>query len=73
LENEIIKGIGVTGQMHGLVMLDDSGKPLRKSILWCDQRTEAQIQLMDSLAGKQTIIDITGNPAMTGFTAAKLL
>lgn len=73
LENEIIKGIGVTGQMHGLVMLDESGKPLRKSILWCDQRTEEQVQHMDRLAGKQVIINITGNPAMTGFTASKLL
>ena len=68
-----IAGIGLSGQMHGLVMLDKAGKVLRKSIIWCDQRTAAECEQMNSLIGKERLIEITANPAMTGFTASKLL
>ncbi|MDR1779026.1 MAG: xylulokinase [Clostridiales Family XIII bacterium] len=68
-----IAGIGLSGQMHGLVMLDAGGNVLRPSIIWCDQRTEAEVADMDRLIGHEKIIRITANPPMTGFTAAKIL
>ena len=66
-------GIGLSGQMHGLVMLDKDGDPLRPSIIWCDQRTEAETEDMDRILGRRRIIEITANAPMTGFTAAKIL
>ena len=68
-----IKGIGLSGQMHGLVMLDANGESLRRSIIWCDQRTEAELEDMDRLLGRKRIIEITANAPMTGFTSAKIL
>lgn len=68
-----IKGIGLSGQMHGLVMLDSKGTPLRKSIIWCDQRTGKEVEEMNRLLTPEKLIDITANPALTGFTAAKIL
>lgn len=68
-----VAGIGLSGQMHGLVMLDKDGKVLRPSIIWCDQRTAKECDQMNSVIGKEQIIAITANPAMTGFTAAKIL
>ena len=68
-----IGGIGLSGQMHGLVMLDTDGKVLRPAILWCDQRTAQQCEDITRLVGRQRLIEITANPAMTGFTASKLL
>jgi xylulokinase len=68
-----IAGIGLSGQMHGLVMLDDRGEVLRPSIIWCDQRTENEVAQMDRVVGREKLIKITANPAMTGFTAAKIL
>ena len=68
-----VKGIGLTGQMHGLVLLDKDGAVLRPSILWNDQRTGAECDEMRAKIGKQRLIDITGNDALTGFTAPKIL
>jgi len=68
-----IKAIGLSGQMHGLVMLDESGKVLRNSIIWCDQRTGKEAEQLTATIGKERLIELTGNPAMTGFTAAKIL
>lgn len=68
-----IKGIGLTGQMHGLVILDKNGEVLRPSILWNDQRTSAQCDEIRSRIGKEKLIQITGNDALTGFTAPKIL
>lgn len=73
LKDVNVKGIGVTGQMHSLVMLGKQNEVIRKSILWCDQRTEAEILELERLVGRDEITRITGNPPMTGFTAAKLL
>ena len=73
IDSSEIAGIGLSGQMHGLVMLDKNGNVLRKSIIWCDQRTAAECEQMNSLVGKERLIEITANPAMTGFTASKLL
>lgn len=66
-------GVGISGQMHGLVMLDGEGKVLRRSIIWCDQRTEAEVEEMNRLLGREKLIEITANPALTGWTAAKIL
>jgi xylulokinase len=68
-----VKGIGLTGQMHGLVILDEKGKVIRPSILWNDQRTQKQCEEIRSVIGKSEFIRITGNDALTGFTAPKVL
>lgn len=68
-----IKGIGISGQMHGLVMLDKAGNVLRKSIIWCDQRTAKECEEITSKVGAEKLIQITANPALTGFTASKIL
>jgi len=68
-----IKGIGLSGQMHGLVLLDKAGKVLRPSIIWCDQRTAKECIQITELIGKERLIEITANPALTGFTASKIM
>ncbi len=68
-----VKGLGISGQMHGLVMLDKSGAVLRKSIIWCDQRTGRECREITERVGAERLIQITANPAMTGFTASKIL
>ena len=66
-------GIGLSGQMHGLVMLDNAGKVLRKSIIWCDGRTTAECEEITRLVGAERLIELTANPALPGFTAGKIL
>ena len=68
-----IAGIGLTGQMHGLVMLNENGEVLRPAILWNDQRTGSQCDQIRSRIGANRLIQITGNDALTGFTAPKIL
>ncbi|MCH7846109.1 MAG: xylulokinase [Acidobacteria bacterium] len=68
-----VSGIGMTGQMHGLVLLDDTGEVLRPSILWNDQRTQAETDDIRDRVGRSRLIEVTGNDAMTGFTAPKIL
>ncbi|HEX7433921.1 MAG TPA: xylulokinase [Anaerolineaceae bacterium] len=68
-----IKGIGLTGQMHGLVLLDRQNQVLRPAILWNDQRTARQCEEMTRKIGQKRLLWITGNPALTGFTAPKIL
>jgi xylulokinase len=68
-----IRCIGLTGQMHGMVLLDGSGKVLRPAILWNDQRTSVECDQIRALIGKQRLIEITGNDALTGFTAPKIV
>ena len=68
-----VVAIGLTGQMHGLVMLDAQGDVLRPAILWNDQRTAAQCDEIRARLGKARLIQITGNDALTGFTAPKIL
>ena len=70
---EEIGGVGLSGQMHGLVMLDKNDKVLRRSIIWCDQRTGAECEEMTSIIGHDKLIEITANPALTGFTASKIM
>jgi len=67
-----IAGIGLTGQMHGLVLLDSAGEILRPAIMWNDQRTAAECQELTELVGKKAVLGITGNPILTGFTAPKI-
>ncbi len=66
-------GIGLSGQMHGLVALDASDRVLRPAILWNDQRTGAECAEIEHTIGLQQLISLTGNRALTGFTAPKLL
>ncbi len=73
VKGEEIKGIGLTGQMHGLVLLNVQGKVLRPAILWNDQRTQAQCDEIHDRVGKERFIQISGNVALTGFTAPKIL
>ena len=68
VKNSQIKGVGLSGQMHGLVLLDKENKLIRDSIIWCDQRTEKECEEITERIGKERLIEITGNPALTGFT-----
>jgi xylulokinase len=68
-----IVGIGLSGQMHGLVALDASGAVIRPAILWNDQRTGAECAEIEERLGLDRLIDLTGNRALPGFTAPKLL
>lgn len=70
---ERIEAVGLTGQMHGLVLLDGAGSVLRPAILWNDQRTQAQCDDIHARIGREKFIRITGNVALTGFTAPKIL
>jgi xylulokinase len=65
--------VGLSGQMHGLVCLDDKGEVLRPAILWNDQRTAAECEEIEDRVGLDRLIVLTGNRALTGFTAPKLL
>lgn len=71
-KNDIVS-LGISGQMHGLVMLDEKCNVLRPSILWCDQRTGKECDELTAMLGREKLIEITANPALTGFTASKIL
>lgn len=73
LAGDSIEAIGLTGQMHGLVLLDDAGDVLRPAILWNDQRTQAQCDEIHARIGREKFIQVTGNAALAGFTAPKIL
>src|SRR6187402_1032809 len=66
-------GIGLSGQMHGLVALDGSDRVIRPAILWNDQRTAAECAEIEERVGFERLVELTGNRALTGFTAPKLL
>ena len=66
-------GIGLSGQMHGLVALDSADRVLRPAILWNDQRTQTECDEIEETIGLDRLIELTGNRALTGFTAPKLL
>ena len=68
-----VAAVGLTGQMHGLVLLDGRGEVLRPAILWNDQRTGAQCDQLRARVGRERLIQISGNDALTGFTAPKIL
>jgi len=73
ISGESIGAVGLTGQMHGLVLLDEAGNVLRPAILWNDQRTQSQCDEIHRRIGRERFIQITGNVALTGFTAPKIL
>ena len=73
ISGESVGAVGLTGQMHGLVLLDEAGNVLRPAILWNDQRTQSQCDEIHQRIGKERFIQITGNVALTGFTAPKIL
>lgn len=68
-----VKAVGLTGQMHGLVMMDEAGKVLRPAILWNDQRTAEECDDITRIVGFDKLLSICGNKALTGFTAPKIL
>lgn len=68
-----VRAVGLTGQMHGLVLLDEEGNVLRPAILWNDQRTGKECEQITGLLGADRLLAITGNRALTGFTAPKIL
>ena len=70
---EDVVSMGISGQMHGLVMLDEAGEVIRPSIIWCDQRTAKECEEITEKVGYDNLIRITANPALTGFTLSKLM
>jgi xylulokinase len=72
VEDEIV-GLGLTGQMHGSVFLDASGEVIRPALLWNDQRTYRQCEKITESVGEERLIQLSGNPALTGFQAPKIL
>ncbi|MEC8554109.1 MAG: FGGY family carbohydrate kinase, partial [Planctomycetota bacterium] len=69
-----VKAIGLSGQMHGSVFLDKSGKVIRPALLWNDQRTVAECEeITERAGGREQLIRMVANPALTGFTAPKIL
>ncbi len=73
IDKSDIVGIGLSGQMHGLVMLDETNEVLGRSIIWADQRTGKECEEIEALVTRKRIIEITANPALTGFTASKIM
>ncbi len=68
-----IRGIGLSGQMHGLVILDASNKVIRPALIWSDQRSQPQVDRINQTVGKDAVVRYTANPVLTGFTLPKLL
>jgi xylulokinase len=68
-----VKGLGLSGQMHGVVLLDQAHQVLRPCIIWADQRSEKQCRWMTEQVGASRLIEYVSNPALTGFSAPKLL
>jgi xylulokinase len=68
-----ITAIGLSGQMHGAVLMDAAGVVVRPAIIWCDQRTEIECRWIESTIGLSRLLELTSNPALTNFTLTKLL
>jgi xylulokinase len=68
-----VRGVGVSGQMHGLVILDRDYNVIRPSLIWCDQRSQAQVDAINQRLGPAKMVQLTANPVLTGFTLPKLL
>lgn len=73
INSKDIDGIGLSGQMHGIVVLDEAGIPLRPCIIWSDQRTRSQVDYINKAVGKEKLGEMTLNPIATGFFGASLL
>src|SRR5215208_3603854 len=70
---EDVACVGLTGQMHGAVLLDEGDEPLRPSIIWCDVRTHEQCRALTEQVGAERLIRLVSNPALEGFTLPKML
>ncbi len=68
-----VRGLGFSGQMHGLVILDEADRVIRPALIWCDQRSQAQVDWVNQTVGKENVLAWTANPVLTGFTLPKLL
>jgi xylulokinase len=68
-----VRAVGLSGQMHGAVLLDEAGIVVRPAIIWCDQRTAAECQWLNETIGPARLLELTSNPALTNFTLTKLL
>src|SRR5437764_10025307 len=68
-----IRGVGLSGQMHGLVLLDADDRVIRPALIWCDQRSQAQVDFVNAKLGREAVLRYTANPVLTGFTLPKLL
>ena len=68
-----VRGVGLSGQMHGLTLLDAANQVIRPALIWCDQRSQAQVDWINRVARKETVLACTANPVLTGFTLPKLL
>lgn len=68
-----ISGIGLTGQMHGVVLLDENDKVIRPALIWCDQRSQKQVDAIEAKVGREKILELTANPVLTGFSLPKML
>lgn len=73
IDGSQVRGVGLSGQMHGLVMLDREGNVIRPALIWCDQRSQPQVDFINRVVGKDNVIAYTANPVLTGFTLPKLL
>ncbi len=67
-----VSAVGLSGQMHGLVLLDAAGEVLRPALIWCDQRTEEECRAITERVGAKRLIELVANPALTGFTLPKI-
>ena len=72
-DRHTIEAVGLTGQMHGCVMLDAAGAILRPALIWCDQRTQPECNWLNETVGFERLIDLVANPALPNFTLTKLL
>jgi xylulokinase len=68
-----VGGIGLSGQMHGVVLIDDAGEPVTPAVIWCDGRSAAECDEITARVGAEKLIELTSNPALVGFSAPKLL
>ncbi len=68
-----VLGLSLSGQMHGLVILDETGAVIRPSLIWCDQRSQPQVDAINAKVGKDRVLECIANPVLTGFTLPKLL
>ena len=73
IHGDAVQGIGLSGQMHGLVILDGDHNVIRPSLIWCDQRSQKQVDAVNHKVGCDNILRYIANPVLTGFTLPKLL
>src|SRR3982750_3167926 len=73
IDGSAVAGIGLSGQMHGLVMLDENGEVIRPALIWCDQRSQKQVDFINAKLGRANVLKYTANPVLTGFTLPKLV